>query len=102
MAKARSGSFYLGGGPYLALGVSGKATISNGSGQSQSEDLHFGSSTDDIKNPDFGINFLTGYQFTSGFTISAGYGLGLTNLINTSDVSLKNGSFNISLGYFFK
>lgn len=89
--KTPAGKLFLGAGPYLAYGVAG----SNG--------VTFGSGSNDIGNPDYGISFLGGHRFTSGIALSGGYDLGLANLNNDKSygLSVKNKSFNLSVGYFF-
>ena len=103
-APAGKGSVFLGGGPYVGLGLSGSAPLVDGNGQAtgQTQSVHFGSGTDDIANPDFGINLLGGYKFESGFMLSAGYGFGLANLSNDNSVTIHNKGLSFSLGYFFK
>jgi hypothetical protein len=99
------GKVFIGGGPYVALGVSGKSTLSGtatstGSG-SESQNITFGSASGDVKNPDFGVNLLGGFRFKSGLSFSAGYGIGLANLSNESGASTKNNVLSFSIGYFF-
>lgn len=102
-APAGDGKLFFGGGPYLGLGISGKDSGDDGEGNQISESVHFGSAEEDYKNPDFGINFIGGYQFNTGLSISAGYGLGLANLYNGGEgLKLKNQVLSFSLGYFFK
>jgi len=102
---ARKGSVFLGGGPYIAFGLSGTAplvTDANGQPTNQTLPIHFGSGENDIHDPDFGINFLGGYQFEGNVTLSAGYGLGLSSLSNTTDVAIHNRVLSFSIGVFFK
>lgn len=99
------GKVFIGAGPYVAMGVSGKGTTtgaftSSGSG-SETENITFGNGPNDTKNPDYGINFMGGVRFKGGFLVSAGYGLGLGNLSNDNSGSIKNRVINISVGYFF-
>jgi hypothetical protein len=99
------GKVFFGGGPYVALGLSGKATLTgaattSGSG-SESQNVTFGSADGDVKNPDFGVNLLGGFRFTSGLSLSAGYGIGIANLSNSSGASTKNNVLSFSVGYFF-
>ena len=87
---AGPGKVFFGAGPYLGYGIS----ASNG--------VSFGSTTDKVANPDFGLNLLGGYRLNSGLLFSAGYGLGLANLINNGNgATLKNRVTSISIGYFF-
>ena len=60
---------------------------------------------DNLKSVDFGVNFLAGYQLSSGLNFGAGYGLGLTNLTPTStsstNVEQNNRVLSFTLGYAF-
>lgn len=99
-----NGNFFIGAGPYLGLGLSGKIKTSSTSGGTttdQSQDLKFGNGAGEIQNPDFGVNGLLGYQLNSGFLVSAGYGYGLLKS-SDSNGTVKNRGFSFSLGYFFK
>ena len=120
-------------GPYLAFAMGGKATseytvtISGGGSSldgsettSESESIKFGDGDEDdgIKSMDFGINIGTTYSINDAMSVSAGYALGLTNLmyidddykdyINSSanvdnDVlpSIKNSGIFLTFGYSF-
>lgn len=70
---AGSGDVFLGAGPYLGIGIGGKEKYG-----SVSEDVVWGD--DGFKRLDAGANFLLGYKLLNGFTINAGYGLGLMNM----------------------
>ncbi len=87
-----SGKFFFGAGPYFGYGVS----ASNGN--------KFGSGTNDVANPDFGINILAGYRLESGLAFNVNYGYGLANLNNdkSSGYTVKNSVTSISIGYFFQ
>ena len=99
------GKVFIGGGPYVALGLSGKSTLSGAADITGSnyntQNVTFGSAPGDVKNPDFGVNFLGGFRFKSGLLFSAGYGIGLANLSNQSGESVKNNVLSFSVGYFF-
>ena len=98
---AGDGKVIFGAGPYLGYGLSGKSKSSDGT----STDVTFGSTTDDVKNPDFGFNFLAGYQFSQGFALNVNYGLGLANLSNDDagvNLKTKNQVLSFSLTYFIK
>ncbi len=99
---AGDGNIFIGAGPYLGIGISGKSvanSITNGTPSTTTQDLKFGSGPNDIKNPDFGVNGLIGYQLNFGLSISAGYGLGLVSSSGTNR-SGKNQGFSFSLAYF--
>lgn len=98
--KAGSGNLFIGGGPYVALGVSGKISYATNKNFGTTHNLTFGGNNSDIKNPDFGINVLEGYRLNSGVALSAGYSFGLTKVYN-SDANNKNKGFSISVDYFF-
>ncbi|MDH5825666.1 porin family protein [Sphingobacterium faecium] len=101
---AGEGKFFVGAGPYVSFGLSGKNKyeVKSGSGTSStSDDFKFGKD-ETLKGTDFGVNFLAGYQLGSGLSINAGYGLGLTNIagskfLGTGDV--KNRVWSIGLGF---
>ncbi|WP_353136039.1 porin family protein [Pseudopedobacter sp.] len=103
---AGPGSFFIGAGPYVGFNVSGKAKTTIGGGTESEEDLNFGNnSDDDLKPIDFGLNGLVGYQFSSGFNIGAGYGLGLSNLYPGSEADdnskINNRVLSFSIGFAF-
>src|SRR5690606_24221882 len=78
-----AGNFFVGAGPYVGFGLSGKNKISGGD-SSISTDFKFGKD-EDQKGVDFGLNFLAGYQLSSGLTLGAGYGLGLADIAPNND-----------------
>ncbi|HEX8376944.1 MAG TPA: porin family protein [Pedobacter sp.] len=92
------GKFFIGAGPYAAIGISGKGTAD---GEEDSDDLF--SEEGGYKRGDFGMNFLGGLEFKNGITFNANYGLGLSNVAvnNEEDLSIKNKVFSISLGFLF-
>lgn len=102
---AGPGHFYLGAGPYAGFNVAGQRKVTNGN-LTNENDLEFGDSNDDdLKALDFGVNFLAGYQLTSGLNFGAGYGLGLTNLRPNSNsntnVEQNNRVLSFTIGYAF-
>jgi len=94
-----TGNFFVGAGPYVAFGLSGKNKVSGGD-SSLEHDFKFGKD-EDMKGVDFGLNFMAGYQLSSGLSLGAGYGLGLADIApeNDSDSKLTNRVFSISLGF---
>ena len=103
--------FFIGAGPSIASGLSGKEKYEDKQDPSYSGNtkVEFGSDDDQVKRFEFGANFLTGYKTAGGFLVSANYNLGLTNILNgTSDGSglfdggtIKNKYFAIKIGYVF-
>eukprot|EP01132_Coremiostelium_polycephalum_P012763 gene12763-15606_t len=108
--KAGEGKFFVGAGPYYAFGIAGKikgkqTTTSGGNTSTVTEDekIKFGSGSDaHLKRGDFGVNVLAGYQLKSGLSFNAGYGLGLSNIVNSGqDGKAKNRVFTVGLGFAF-
>tara|TARA_B100000767_G_C19713703_1_gene513956 strand:- start:420 stop:1139 length:720 start_codon:yes stop_codon:yes gene_type:complete len=113
-------------GPYLAFALGGKVkgetTItssggtSNGSATTSSEQsLKFGTGiNDDLKGTDFGLNIGANFSINDAMIVSAGYALGLTNLLHWDDnaknyfnaanediPSFKNSGIFLTFGYSF-
>jgi hypothetical protein len=85
-------------GPYFAFGITGKSKS-----EGDSQDISFGSSTDDDMKPfDMGLNFGAGVNI-NGLLISAQYGLGLLNIApdTSGDTEMKIKVISISLAYLF-
>lgn len=97
-----NGKFFVGGGPSLSMGISGKDKFNDGPYSEESK-IKFGNSeTDDLKGLDLGFNFLAGYQFKGGFLIAANYNMGLSNVAITTagdDSKMHNRYFGLRLGY---
>ncbi|PWU05109.1 MAG: hypothetical protein C5B52_00255 [Bacteroidetes bacterium] len=100
-SKSNSGNFFVGAGPSLAYGVSGKIKLEE-AGNSESVKIKFGNGDDDdLKALDIGANLIAGYQFKSGFSLCANYNLGLSNSFHNGDGTWKNNYFGIRMGYAF-
>jgi len=99
---ATAGSFFLGAGPYVAFGISGKNKWEGDNGTvTQDMDFEFGKDGD-LKSTDFGLNFIGGFEFSNGLMIHGGYGLGLTNLapeLEGSDYKQTNRVWTVGLGF---
>ena len=96
-----AGQVFVGAGPYVGFGLSGKNKVSGGNGNSDEfGDFKFGND-EDLKGTDFGLNFIAGYQLGSGLMIHGGYGLGLTNLTPDGGGNLKttNRVWTVGLGF---
>jgi len=100
-----AGSVFVTAGPYLGYAFSGKVkqkSTVNGTTMTDTEnDIEFGSKDNEMKPLDFGLNFSAGYQLPMGLYVRAQYGLGLSDLSNTSLASHKNRVLAFSVGYAF-
>lgn len=96
------GGFFVGLGPTLGYGLSGKIKYDIG-GMDDEEDIDFGSDEDkdDFKAFELSGNVLAGYQLSSGIFFSVNYNLGLSDISFDSDESAKNRYFGIRIGYNF-
>ncbi len=93
--------FFVGAGPAISLGLSGKGRTTF-NGQTDEEDVKFGSGDDELKGTEFTANLLTGYQFKNGVLVSLNYSLGLSNVWNGDDGGkLTNRYFGFRIGYMF-
>ncbi|MEQ1798144.1 MAG: outer membrane beta-barrel protein [Lacibacter sp.] len=81
----RSGQFLIGGGPMPAM----KFLDTDGPMSTQ------------VKSFDMGLNLISCYQFPIGFSVEVNYNLGLMNVSNRPERTLKNSGFCISVGYAF-
>ncbi|WP_428740401.1 porin family protein [Tenacibaculum sp.] len=63
-------------------------------GMSETSDL-------DVKSFDFGLNFGAGYKLENGLNFGVRYNLGLTDIPDGGNAEVKNGVFQLSVGYFF-
>jgi len=97
--EAGSLGIFIEAGPYFGLGLGGKhkATVN---GQSEEEDVTFGSEEDDFKNPDIGISAGAGV-YVGPIRAAINYDPGLTNLSNFDSSSIKTGSLIISVAFLF-
>jgi hypothetical protein len=86
-------------GPYLGYGLSasGEEKVD---GETDDLEVKFGSKEGELKAFDFGLNIGAGYQFDKIF-FKAQYNLGLGNLNNFDDGSLKNANIAVTVGYLF-
>ncbi|CAM1348252.1 porin family protein [Tenacibaculum crassostreae] len=88
--------FSLEAGPQLAFNTTSKVKA-EANGQEATEDMK-----DETNGFDFGLNFGLGYKLENGLNFGARYNLGLSGIAKDNDAdSIKNGVFQISVGYFF-
>jgi len=102
VAKVPMGNsnFFVGAGPYIGFGLSGKNKYDSNWG-SVEEEFEFGKDGT-LKSTDFGLNFTAGFHLGQGLLLHAGYGLGLTDLVpnnNNSDNKLTNRVLSVGLGF---
>jgi len=109
-----TGHLLLGFGPYVALGVGGKAKY-EGAGSSVTEDIKFKKNvaTTDPQNVayfrpmDAGANLLAGYEFSNKLSFQLNAQLGMLKInptyegANNDKTSAKNTGFGLSVGYRF-
>lgn len=90
----------LGAGPYFAVAFDGSTKLTNTSGQEYNVDIRFGN---DYKRADFGLNFVTGIEFSKHLTLNVGYGLGLMNIrvLAADYITDRNNVLSAGLGYRF-
>lgn len=97
--------FFIGAGPSIAYGISGKDKFISRGGTTETIKIKFGPGAGEIKPFDFGANALAGYKFKGGLMISGNYNLGLNKINNDDDGSgdgtIKNRYFALKIGYIF-
>jgi hypothetical protein len=102
-----AGNMLLGFGPYVGFGIGGKIKPESGN----DIDIEFGNSIDPLDPPTFrrmdaGANLMAGYEFSNKFSFQINAQLGLVNIApevngSSSQASIKNTGFGLSLGYRF-
>ncbi len=97
--KAGAGKFFVGVGPYIAYGISGKVGDQKIKFDGKSfDEVGEGDEDAHLKALDLGGNVLAGYELKNGLLFSINYSLGLTD-ISADDEKSKNNYFGISVGY---
>jgi hypothetical protein len=108
-----TGNLVLGAGPYLGIGVGGKAKSSNNGSTSIEQDVVFTNKYNNttplvpqFSKLDAGANFLAGYEFANKLSLNLKAQLGLKNISPDTDnsndkSSLKNTGFGFAVGYRF-
>jgi hypothetical protein len=82
-------------GPYLGYGLSAKMT-----GSGIDETINFGTEPNQMKRLDYGANFGAGIEI-GAVQIGANYGLGLANISNDPDETMKNGVLSFTVALLF-
>jgi len=96
--------FFIGAGPSIAFGISGKDKLKlAGNTSSDNTQIQFGSGLDQVKPFDFGIHIIAGYRVAGGFMVSGIYNLGLSKINNDNGGarSIKNKYFSMKIGLMF-
>jgi hypothetical protein len=102
------GGFFIGAGPSLNIGFSGKYTATiTGAGVSRTEnyDIKFDGTKNandnkgHLKPFELGLNVLAGYRFTDKLFIHANYNAGLSNIGVEDKEKFKNSYIGLGLGY---
>ena len=91
---------------YLRIPIMGKYYVADGFSVQAGPEIAFKIGGDDtikdgVKSLDYGLGFGAGYELESGLMFDARYNLGLANIADDSDVTVKNVSINIGVGYRF-
>ncbi|GAA4905236.1 porin family protein [Mucilaginibacter defluvii] len=98
-APTGTGKFFIGAGPFLGYGLSGKTKLSGAGEANMSEDIEFGDGG--LKRLNVGVGALAGYKLDEGLLLNVGYDLGLSSIIDGDAGSIKTRAFTISVGYAF-
>jgi len=98
--------FYVGAGPYIGIGLSGKFKMEGGP-TNVNWDIKFGnSSTDHVAPIDIGLNLGGGYLLSNGLRFGVVYGYGLTDTTPkdkqiSGEGAVRHILLAISVGYMF-
>jgi hypothetical protein len=109
--KRTKGSFYLGGGPYVACPLPSKTVTHTAGSPNVLTDISFGNAlTNDMKGVDYGGDVVLGYRMNNGLFVSLNYIQGARNLVPNDKLDLpasshdkiKNIAFAIRVGFLFR
>ncbi len=102
--------FYVGGGPYVSYGISGKIKITstinyeNGDKEIETEEQKAFTKEDGeeagLKRSDIGVGAIAGFKFANGIFANVGYQLNLSNSSGDSEGKYKNRGLQLTIGYF--
>lgn len=95
-------NIFLGGGPYLAKGMSASVKETIGNNDPVKEKLTYGSNGD-LKPMDYGITTVLGFQAAKGWSVGLNFDIGGTNIIQNGDASnsLKVNTLYFDVGLSF-
>ena len=86
-------------GPYLAVGLFGKAKLNIGNAIGDWADIEGIFGDDGFKRFDFGLGLKAGVEFNKKYQVALSYDFGLIDV--QKDLGMKNRNLMISLGYMF-
>jgi len=86
-------------GPYLGFALGGNISIEI-SGETNSEDIQFGSNPGEMNRFDLGVGFGAGVEF-GRFQVGLGYNLGFANLSNEEATTTRNNGLALTVTYLF-
>jgi hypothetical protein len=106
--KTKSGKILLSAAPTFTFALSGTTKVNSSSVMNggtptvstTSNDIKFGSAEEELKKINWGTRFGIGYQFNNGLQLNATYNIGLTNLTNETEGSIKTHNIGLTLSYF--
>jgi len=101
-------NFFIGAGPYGALGIAGKyktsATVAGTTGETSHKIKYGNSSGDDLKSFDYGLNALAGLEIDR-VMLGVNYGYGLSKIVpKTDDLSNDKNKYrvlSVNVGFRF-
>jgi hypothetical protein len=107
-----TGSFMVGAGPYLGIGISGKskgtskteftyAGTTNVQQYDFNEKVVFGSADTAVKRTNFGVGVNLSYTMANNIRLSLYSNFGLANINNADKSSSKASTYGITIGYVF-
>lgn len=100
--NTRSGSFYLGAGPYLSYGFAGRDKLYRETSGSEVEianqRVSWGSSAQQLQPLEFGVSALAKYEFPFNYYIKLQYLFGCSNITNTDITRIYHQNLQLSVG----
>jgi hypothetical protein len=99
-------NFYLGAGPYGALGGGGNTRTYVPGKKTVKTTINLYQKTTNYRAGDVGGEAIIGYKFKSGYIINASYDMGTANIFSSranhnGEEVIKNRSLSISIGHKF-
>lgn len=103
--EVKSGTVYVGGGPYAAYAIGGRIRSINKRDiymkRATVQSIEFGDQPGQLKAFDYGVNVVAGFKLKNGMDFGANYGIGVPDISNDPGFKSHNMLFGFSIGYFF-